>query len=263
MTEENTPVEEVEEVAVVDETIETPEATEETETQEQTEATPEVEETPESKEQARSAYEARQRKKTKQRQTEEENEHLRRQLAQLQQPAPQVQQPEQQKPRDPNAPQMDNFDTVEEYLEARDYHRDNVRARQYEVSKVQGAFDQQMAEYSAKHQTFLDDVDASTVPLSNALAETIKRSSNAPKVLHEIVKDEQLAYKLNNLPPMDLMREVIALENKAEQKQPAISNAPKPITTPSGSPVSTNVDISTMSGAEYRNFMNNKKYQQG
>ena len=259
MIEENTPVEEVEEVAVVEETIETPEATEETETPEQTEATPEVEETPEAKEQARSAYEARQRKKSQLRQKEEENEHLRRQLAQLQQP--QAQQPEPPKPRDPNAPQMDNFDTVEEYLEARDYHRDNVRARQYEVNKVQGAFDQQMADYSAKHQTFLDDVDASTVPLSNALAETIKRSSNAPKVLHEIVKDEQLAYKLNNLPPMDLMREVIALENKAEPKQPALSNAPKPITTPSGSPVSTNVDLSTMSGAEYRDYMNKQKYK--
>jgi len=262
MTEENAPVEEVAEVAVVEETIETPETTEETETPEPTEATPEVEETPEAKEQARSAYEARQRKKSQLRQKEEENEHLRRQLAQLQQPQAQ-QQPEPQKPRDPNAPQMDNYDTVEDYIAASYDHRDNVKAKQYREMKVQQAFDNQMADYSAKHQTFLDDVDASTVPLSNALAETIKRSSNAPKVLHEIVKDEQLAYKLNNLPPMELMREVIALENRAEPKQPALSSAPKPITTPTGSPVSTSIDLSTMSGTEYRDYMNKQKYNKG
>ena len=255
---EQTPAEVLEEIQEAEVQTETIEGTE-TETQtEEAQETPEPpqEESEEAKEIARKAYEARQQKKNA---LKQENEHLRKQLEAIQrqtvQAQPQAQPPIQQN-RDPRiAPEMDQFDTVEEYLNARDQHRDFVRDVQSREMQIQKSFDDQMAQYSAKHQDFLDQVESSQVVLQPHLVRAVKESANAPKVLHELVKDEALAYRLNSLDPMSLMREVIALESKAESKEPAISSAPKPIKTPSGSSVTPAKTLENLPRAEFNKAM--------
>jgi hypothetical protein len=234
----------------------------ETEQEEPVESSePQQDETEESKEQARRAYEARQQKRNS---LKMENEHLKQQLEQIKAQSSNVnqdQQPMPQQHRDLREPLMENYDSVEDYLRARDKHRDIINYERSIEQKIQENFSNQMAEYSAKHKGFLDEVESSDVQLNNQVARVIRESRNAPKVLHEIVRDESLANRLNNLNSFDLMREIIALENKQDKKEPAISRAPTPIKTPTGSSVTPKFDMAEMTNAQYRDFMNNKKYK--
>ncbi len=262
---EQTPAEVLEEVPEVIETTETVEGAE-TETQaEETQETPEApqEESEEAKEKARNAYEARQAKKSA---LKQENEHLRKQLEQVQAqavPAQQATPPVQQKYRDPNAPSMENYDTVEEYLDARDHY---VLAKNEQVKqnqKVQSNLNESLAQYEAKNQGFLDRLDDSQVLFDPKLGQIIKQSANPAKVMDQLISDTALANKLNVMDPVSMMREVIALENREAPKDPAISSAPKPISTPSGSSVTPSISLADMTNAQYRDYMNNEKYKQG
>jgi len=261
MTEE-LPTQEVEaeEVIEVEESIDNETVnTEEVETEE---AEDSQDDTEEQKEQARKAYEARQHKKAEKQILKEENEHLRRQIEALQSHSePQRQQPQKPQQYNTGKPNLDDFDSVDEFLEARDNYRDNVKFQQSKEEEIQRNFNEQMAQYSAKHPDFLDSVESSNLVMTPALAQLIRRSDNAPRVLHEIITDDKLAKKLNSLDIISMTREVVKLENKGEIKKPAFSNAPKPIGKSTGSSVAPKIDISEMSGAQYREYMNKQKYK--
>lgn len=223
-------IEVVEEVA----TLETEEVIE-AETQEEDAPEASTESTTETTaEDNKSGYERRQKFKAQKERAERaeiENERLKEQIRfnnQNAQPQPPVQQ---EQYRDPNAPQLDQFDDVEDYLNARDKHRDNVRDTQRTRDSQVDSFNKLEAAHIANNASYKDDVMYSEVKPAPHIAQELLRSKVGPQLLQALCNDSALASRLNNLHPSDAIREIIELE-KTVKITPAVSSAPAPISTP-------------------------------
>ena len=225
-------IEVVEEVA----TLETEEVIE-AETQEEDAPEASTESTTETTaEDNKSGYERRQKFKAKKEreeraEIEKENERLKEQIRfnnQNAQPQPPVQQ---EKYRDPNAPQLDQFDELDDFFDARDNYRDKVRdAKRIRDNQVD-SFNKIEAAHIANNASYRDDVAKALVKPTPHIAQELLRSKVGPQLLQALCNDPDLAVKLNSLHPSDAIRELIELE-KTVKITPAASSAPAPISTP-------------------------------
>lgn len=181
-----------------------------------------------------------------------------------------------------DAPQEDDFDTWEEYdqarirYEAKKFADKQLReAREAELKRTQ---QQQQAErqkaFEAKESAFVKanpdykekssvlnevfeahmNVNGGTTPTLQAVATLLAESEVAPALIHHLGGDDTLAEDLLNMSPVDAMREMFKLESAVNaQPKKDEKDLPPPISKTKGK--GTVKSESNMTGAELR-----KKY---
>jgi hypothetical protein len=259
MTEENQPVEEVE-----TEPVTQPENTEEVEAPEtETEGeTPEPSTEIDEKEKARKHFEERQSKREMLERTQRENEYLKEELKRRTQPeAPQ--QP--QRNFDPNLPDLDRY--LEEGKTAQewgvDFHnyQESAKKQASQRYEVENTFSGRMEEYSKNTSEIYEYAKAVDRMVLPAVQESILLSEKAPELIEKLALYPEVSKELNNSRNVyELAKKISKLEAEFEkEKTPPVSGAHKPIDTVKSTSPAPKVDISKMSGAEYREHMNNKR----
>ena len=146
----------------------------------------------------------------------------------------------------PGKPQLANFDTYEDFVEAlTDWKAEQreVKVKQTEAAKQnQTEWEKKIEAAKAKHEDWDDVVnDAVDVPVTAHMQQTIFEMENGPDVVHYLAKHPDEAKRIAKLSPLSQARELGKIEDKlgadVEQtaKKPAVSQAPRPPKTVSGS----------------------------
>lgn len=145
-------------------------------------------------------------------------------------------------------PDLDNFDTYEDYLEAlTDYKAKQIvkehlskqaeeskkSKEQQEYEKTISAHQNRINEFKAKVEDY-DDVieEVADVPVSLAFQNLIIESDNGPELIYELAKDRETLERLNSLPAMQLARELGRIEaklSKPQKEEKKVTSAPAPI----------------------------------
>ena len=201
------------------------------------------------KEQARANFRARQQKqKEDAEKLKQENEYLR----QLVNPPVQAQ-PKQQAPVN-NMPQLEDFETEGEWLNAVLDARETQRVTQRAVQEKNQTYAQKLQEYSKVNKEIYayEDETVRVINGNPELARAIMESEKAPQIVEAIALDPSKADSLKGARDhYSLARSIIALENSVGDK-PTFSDAPPPAKVGKGEPVvSSKPNLSKMTKAEY------------
>jgi hypothetical protein len=260
------------EVTTPEETIETVEEVATLETEEAVEAETQETDTPEAStesttettaEDNKQGYERRQKFKAQKERADtlaQENERLKEQMRinmQNAQPQPQAQAPVQQQYRDPNAPQLDDYEDTTLYIEDVISYKEHNRSVQAKSKSQVDKFTELEEAYRLNNTSYDDDLAyGHNTPPSQVIAQEILKSPHGPQLLQAFKKDEALARRLNGMEQGDAIRELIQLEGKVKVKS-AVSSAPAPINTPKTSmSKGSNKFSGDESQAEYTKRMN-------
>ena len=175
------------------------------------------------------------------------------------------------------APKLEQFQSIEEYLDALADHKasqkfdhlakereakESQTRQQQEVAKLHESYTKQTEQARQAYGDFDDVVQDPDLPISQAMAEAIMRSTNGADVAYYLGKNPAEAVRLANLDPFSAAVEIgrIAATVVRPQARKA-SNAPPPI-QPVGSRASPVTDPDKMSAEEWMKWRNgqvNKK----
>lgn len=140
-------------------------------------------------------------------------------------------------------PTREQFESYEEYLEARAAYRaektldarlkaleqsrteEAMRARQYETQR---AWESKVAEAAQKMSDFADVVRSSDAPTTPAMTQAIIESEAGPQILYHLAKNPAEAVRIASLSPASQAREIGKLEDRVTRPAKA-SSAPEPI----------------------------------
>jgi len=167
--------------------------------------------------------------------------------------------------REPQAPNMDDFNTLEEYMDARDAFRDSAKLSAQNKNQVDPVIVQRANEAIAREAEFAKAApDYSKLVGENAdffnevgndpkLQNAILEAENAPLALYALMK-EGLIDELYNLTPTRLAAELAKAEIRGQSylvPKKTISTAPQPLATAKGTGLTTK-PISSMSFEELK-----------
>jgi hypothetical protein len=166
----------------------------------------------------------------------------------------------------PGKPNIDQFNTIEEFTEAltdwkaeQKYHEikeRELKADQENREKANKArMDERQQELletgERKYDDFEDVVKSDKTEYSRAAYLAILESDQSADIVYHLAKNQDEAKRISNLPAYAQAKEIGKLEDKlASRKPPKASNAPEPV-KPIGSGSSPSVDLSTVSMDEY------------
>lgn len=244
----------------------TPEAAPEAAPTEEAEAEPDTESEPESEEvTAKPKMTAEQKKIAKQekmfRDVRRENKRLAKMLEQS------IENTAKAKPKI-EAPKIENFDSMDEYLDARDEYRDSKRETKKETKQesipAQETFDDMVMHGSEKHEDFEDMIQTSKI--SGIMAESVLEIDDPDiqvDVAYFLAMNPKEAVRISKLSEKRQIAEVGKLEIKVQAK-PApvkqVSKAPKPI-KPVGGTKTSNDEIQPVES--FDSFMKKRNKQLG
>jgi len=204
------------------------------------------------KQEADANFKARQQKRREESERlKQENEYLRK----LVQPTQQAQ-PVQQQAQQPvnNMPQLEDFNTEGEWLNAVLDAREQQRVVQQEAQTKSQTYAQKLKEYEKVNKEIYsyEDEAVRVIGGNSVIAQAIMDSDKAPQIVEAIALDPSKAEALNNSRDhYSLAKNILALENSVGDK-PTFSDAPPPKGIPKGEPVvSSKVNTANMSKAEY------------
>ena len=195
-----------------------------------------------------------------------ELDFLRSQQPQQAQPAQQAQQPSQ-------APKLEQYNSIEEYLDALADHKasqkfdhlakereakESQTRQQQEVAKLHESYTKQTEQARQAYSDFDDVVQDPDLPISQAMAEAIMRSSNGADVAYYLGKNPDQAARIASLDPFSAAVEIGRIAATVVRPQPRkTSNAPPPI-QPVGARATPVTDPDKMSADEWMKWRNSQ-----
>lgn len=197
------------------------------------------------------------RKLAKQAELEAENKVLRAQLQPKQEPAKQA-----------DAPRVDDFDTYEDYLDARaEYiaekkfeskiaeHAQRVKAQstQAQQAKINESWGEKVSAARDKYSDFDEVIESAEQPITPVIAHALKVSAIGGDIGYYLAKNPSEMERLAKLDPFTTAVEIGKLEAKLTQPTPEkkeASKAPEPI-TPVGGKSEVKKDPSQMTDKEF------------
>ena len=193
-----------------------------------------------------------------------ELDFLRSQQPQQAQPAQQAQQPSQ-------APKLEQYNSIEEYLDALADHKasqkfdhlakereakESQTRQQQEVAKLHESYTKQTEQARQAYGDFDDVVQDPDLPISQAMAEAIMRSTNGADVAYYLGKNPDQAARIASLDPFSAAVEIGRIAATVVRPQPRkTSNAPPPI-QPVGTRATPATDPDKMSPDEWMKWRN-------
>lgn len=193
-----------------------------------------------------------------------ELDFLRGQQPQQAQPAQQAQQPSQ-------APKLEQYNSIEEYLDALADHKasqkfdhlakereakESQTRQQQEVAKLHESYTKQTEQARQAYGDFDDVVQDPDLPISQAMAEAIMRSTNGADVAYYLGKNPDQAARIASLDPFSAAVEIGRIAATVVRPQPRkTSNAPPPI-QPVGARATPVTDPDKMSADEWIKWRN-------
>lgn len=183
-----------------------------------------------------------------------------------QQPQPQQAQPAQQAQQPSQAPKLEQYNSIEEYLDALADHKasqkfdhlakereakESQTRQQQEVEKLHESYTKQTEQARQAYEDFDDVVQDPDLPISQAMAEAIMRSTNGADVAYYLGKNPDQAARIASLDPFSAAVEIGRIAATVVRPQPRkTSNAPPPI-QPVGARATPVSDPARMSDAEW------------
>ena len=139
-----------------------------------------------------------------------------------------------QEQRSDGQPKIEQFNTVEEFLDARDQWRDNFRAQQsqqqQQATQNQGKSTKAVDVYKAAEKIpGFNREEFDSLPISGVVADAILESEVAAKLMAHLSSNPAEATRIYNLSPVRQAAEIGRLEARLALA-PKTSNAPEPIT---------------------------------
>ena len=193
-----------------------------------------------------------------------ELDFLRSQQPQQAQPAQQAQQPSQ-------APKLEQYNSIEEYLDALADHKasqkfdhlakereakESQTRQQQEAAKLHESYTKQTEQARQAYGDFDDVVQDPDLPISQAMAEAIMRSTNGADVAYYLGKNPDQAARIASLDPFSAAVEIGRIAATVVRPQPRkTSNAPPPI-QPVGARATPVTDPDKMSADEWIKWRN-------
>lgn len=193
-----------------------------------------------------------------------ELDFLRSQQPQQAHPAQQAQQPSQ-------APKLEQYNSIEEYLDALADHKasqkfdhlakereakESQTRQQQEVAKLHESYTKQTEQARQAYGDFDDVVQDPDLPISQAMAEAIMRSTNGADVAYYLGKNPDQAARIASLDPFSAAVEIGRIAATVVRPQPRkTSNAPPPI-QPVGARATPVTDPDKMSADEWIKWRN-------
>ena len=171
------------------------------------------------------------------------------------------------------APQRDNFNSMDEYLDAVVKHTAEVtqsrmmqqleqQKRQQTIQEVDQKFQQQLQTASTKYKDFNEVLSESTAPSTDTMGAVIKKSEAAVDLMYFLAKNPEVAVQIASLPDaIDQARALGVLEGNLKYRSstpPKVSAAPPPISPVQGMTPNVSRPVSGMDGDEYLAFMRAK-----
>lgn len=188
-----------------------------------------------------------------------------------QQPQPQQAQPAQQAQQPSQAPKLEQYNSIEEYLDALADHKasqkfdhlakereakESQTRQQKEVAKLHEGYTKQTEQARQAYEDFDDVVQDPDLPISQAMAEAIMRSSNGADVAYYLGKNPDQAARIASLDPFSAAVEIGRIAATVVRPQPRkTSNAPPPI-QPVGARATPVTDPDKMSTDEWLKWRN-------
>lgn len=188
-----------------------------------------------------------------------------------QQPQPQQAQPAQQAQQPSQAPKLEQYNSIEEYLDALADHKasqkfdhlakereakESQTRQQKEVEKLHEGYTKQTEQARKAYEDFDDVVQDPDLPISQAMAEAIMRSSNGADVAYYLGKNPDQAARIASLDPFSAAVEIGRIAATVVRPQPRkTSNAPPPI-QPVGARATPVTDPDKMSADEWMKWRN-------
>ena len=147
----------------------------------------------------------------------------------------------------PKAPVLDNFDTYEEYEQAKDEYV--IAKAEYQITQkylqqqraaqqkqAQMSFEQRLNDAAKADPTILEIKNDPTLPVSELMAQMLQRMETAPQMLKWLNNNRDDAQRMMRMDPMSLAMEFGRVDTliKSTPKPPApkkVSAAPAPIQT--------------------------------
>lgn len=188
-----------------------------------------------------------------------------------QQPQPQQAQPAQQAQQPSQAPKLEQYNSIEEYLDALADHKasqkfdhlakereakESQTRQQKEVAKLHEGYTKQTEQARQAYEDFDDVVQDPDLPISQAMAEAIMRSSNGADVAYYLGKNPDQAARIASLDPFSAAVEIGRIAATVVRPQPRkTSNAPPPI-QPVGARATPVTDPDKMSADEWMKWRN-------
>lgn len=169
-------------------------------------------------------------------------------------------------------PQLDNFDSYEQYIAAlADYKADQkIKAwqeqqtqqqTQQQAEQARAAFQTKALEYAA--ESGLDDFQqvafSPMLPVSEAMAEVIQQSDVGPQLLYQLGQNPGEAQRISQLPPVQAARELGRMEYQLSSVPPKKqTSAPDPVQPVSGGGGPATLDPDRMSADQWLEWRNNQ-----
>ena len=188
-----------------------------------------------------------------------------------QQPQPQQAQPAQQAQQPSQAPKLEQYNSIEEYLDALADHKasqkfdhlakereakESQTRQQKEAAKLHEGYTKQTEQARQAYEDFDDVVQDPDLPISQAMAEAILRSSNGADVAYYLGKNPDQAARIASLDPFSAAVEIGRIAATVVRPQPRkTSNAPPPI-QPVGARATPVTDPDKMSADEWMKWRN-------
>ena len=188
-----------------------------------------------------------------------------------QQQQPQQAQPAQQAQQPSQAPKLEQYNSIEEYLDALADHKasqkfdhlakereakESQTRQQQEVAKLHESYTKQTEQARQAYGDFDDVVQDPDLPISQAMAEAIMRSTNGADVAYYLGKNPDQAARIASLDPFSAAVEIGRIAATIVRPQPRkTSNAPPPI-QPVGARATPVTDPDKMSADEWIKWRN-------
>ena len=182
------------------------------------------------------------------------------------QQAPQQQQQAAQASQPSQAPKLEQYASIEDYLDALADHKAAQKAdkvfkereaserqqrQQSEQAKLHDGYAKQTEQARNAYEDFDDVVENPDLPITQAMAEAIMRSQNGADVAYYLGKNPAEAARLANLDPFSAAVEIGRIAATVVRPQPRkASSAPPPI-QPVGTRATPVTDPARMSDAEW------------
>ena len=195
-----------------------------------------------------------------------ELDFFRSQQPQQAQPAQQAQQPSQ-------APKLEQYNSIEEYLDALADHKasqkfdhlakereakESQTRQQQEAAKLHESYTKQTEQARQAYGDFDDVVQDPDLPISQAMAEAIMRSTNGADVAYYLGKNPDQAARIASLDPFSAAVEIGRIAATVVRPQPRkTSNAPPPI-QPVGARATPATDPDKMSTEDWLKWRNDQ-----
>ncbi len=201
----------------------------------------------------------------------QEKYRLRAELDFLRSQQPQQAQPTQQAQQPSQAPKLEQYNSIEEYLDALADHKasqkfdhlakereakESQTRQQQEVAKLHESYTKQTEQARQAYGDFDDVVQDPDLPISQAMAEAIMRSTNGADVAYYLGKNPDQAARIASLDPFSAAVEIGRIAATVVRPQPRkTSNAPPPI-QPVGARATPVTDPDKMSADEWIKWRN-------